>query len=161
MLRFLSITAERLSAERGNRTYVLPPTNQCPWTDKPMFISQRTYVPNENSRMQGSLGADATSHFLQNPSSEFNNWRSELLNIPQPPVSHRTYSALTGMMKVARVYSEREMFAMLSQTLSWSHFLELITIKDPTKRLFYQQMGIAEHWSVQRLRDNYYCCHRL
>ena len=72
-----------------------------------------------------------------------------------------TYSALTRMMKVARVYSEREMFAMLSQTLSWSHFLELITIKDPTKRLFYQQMGIAEHWSVQRLRDNYYCCHRL
>lgn len=72
-----------------------------------------------------------------------------------------TYSALTRMMKVARVYSEREMFAMLSQTLSWSHFLELITIKDPTKRLFYQQMSIAEHWSVQQLRDNYYCCHRL
>lgn len=45
------------------------------------------------------------------------------------------------------------MFAMLSQTLSWSHFLELITIEDPTKRLFYQQMGIAEHWSVQQLRD--------
>lgn len=43
-----------------------------------------------------------------------------------------TYSALTRMMKVARVYNEREMFAMLSQTLSWSHFLELITIKDPS-----------------------------
>ncbi len=64
-----------------------------------------------------------------------------------------TYSALTRMMKVARVYSEREMFAMLSQTLSWSHFLELVTIKDPIKRLFYQQMGLVEHWSVQQLRD--------
>ena len=64
-----------------------------------------------------------------------------------------TYSALTRMMKVARIYSNREMFAMLSQTLSWSHFLELITIKDPTKRLFYQQMDIAERWSVQQLRD--------
>ena len=64
-----------------------------------------------------------------------------------------TYSALTRMMKVARLYSDREMFATLSQTLTWSHFIELITIKDETKRLFYQQMGIAEHWSVTQLRD--------
>ena len=64
-----------------------------------------------------------------------------------------TYSALTRMMKVARIYNDREMFAKLSQTLTWSHFIELITIKDDTKRLFYQQMGIAEHWSVTQLRD--------
>lgn len=64
-----------------------------------------------------------------------------------------TYSALTRMMKVARLYNDREMFAMLSQTLSWSHFLELVTIEDPNKRLFYQQMGIVEHWSVQQLRE--------
>lgn len=63
-----------------------------------------------------------------------------------------TYSALTRMMKVARIYSDKEMFAMLSQTLSWSHFLELVTIEDPTKRLFYQQMGMTEHWSVKQLR---------
>lgn len=64
-----------------------------------------------------------------------------------------TYSAVTRMMKVARIYNEEEMFATLSQTLTWSHFLELITIEDDTKRLFYQQMGIAEHWSVRQLRD--------
>ncbi len=64
-----------------------------------------------------------------------------------------TYSALTRMMKVARIYDDEEMFATLSQTLSWSHFLELITIEDSTKRLFYQQVGIAEHWSVRELRD--------
>ena len=64
-----------------------------------------------------------------------------------------TYSAVTRMMKVARFYPEEEMFATLSQTLTWSHFLELVTIEDATKRLFYQQMGIAEHWSVRQLRD--------
>ena len=57
------------------------------------------------------------------------------------------------MMKVARFYSDEEMFATLSQTLTWSHFLELVTIEDNNKRLFYQQMGIAEHWSVRQLRD--------
>ena len=64
-----------------------------------------------------------------------------------------TYSAVTRMMKVARIFNEEGMFATLSQTLTWSHFLELITIEDDTKRLFYQQMGIAEHWSVRQLRD--------
>lgn len=64
-----------------------------------------------------------------------------------------TYSAVTRMMKVARIYREEEMFATLSQTLTWSHFLELVTIEDETKRLFYQQMGIAEHWSIRQLRE--------
>ena len=64
-----------------------------------------------------------------------------------------TYSAVTRMMKVAQCYSDEEMFATLSQTLTWSHFLELVTIESETKRLFYQQMSIAEHWSVRQLRD--------
>ena len=46
-----------------------------------------------------------------------------------------------------------KILATLSQTLTWSHFLELVTIEDSNKRLFYQQMGIAEHWSVRQLRD--------
>ena len=50
-----------------------------------------------------------------------------------------TYTAVTRMMKVARFYSDEEMFATLSQTLTWSHFLELVTIEDNNKRLFYQQ----------------------
>lgn len=62
------------------------------------------------------------------------------------------YSALTRMIKVADKYPQ-EMFATLSQTLSWSHFIELITIKDTTKRLFYQQMCSLEQWSVRTLRN--------
>ena len=64
-----------------------------------------------------------------------------------------SYSAVTRMMKVAQCYSDEEMFATLSQTLTWSHFLELVTIEDDTKRLFYQQMSIAEHWSIRQLRE--------
>ena len=46
-----------------------------------------------------------------------------------------------------------KILATLSQTLTWSHFLELVTIEDNNKRLFYQQMGIAGHRSVRQLRD--------
>ena len=50
-----------------------------------------------------------------------------------------TYTAVTRMMKVARFYSDEEIFATVSQTLTWSYFLELVTIEDNNKRLFYQQ----------------------
>lgn len=62
-----------------------------------------------------------------------------------------TYSALTRMINVARSF-DPETFATLSQTLSWSHFIELATIKDPTKRLYYQQMSAHNHWSLRELR---------
>lgn len=63
-----------------------------------------------------------------------------------------TYSAITRMIKVAESYNE-EMFATLSQTLSWSHFIELSVIENPAKKLFYQQMCIMENWSVRTLRQ--------
>ena len=37
-------------------------------------------------------------------------------------------------MKVACVYNDEKMFATLSQTLTWSHYLELITIENDAKR---------------------------
>lgn len=64
-----------------------------------------------------------------------------------------SYSALTRMIKVAQQYPDFENFATMSQTLSWSHFIELATIENGTKRLFYQQMAIAEIWSVRKLRQ--------
>jgi predicted nuclease of restriction endonuclease-like (RecB) superfamily len=63
-----------------------------------------------------------------------------------------TYSALTRMMKIAETYNE-EKFATLSQTLSWSHFIELVAIENSPKRLFYQQMCVVENWSVRTLRQ--------
>lgn len=63
-----------------------------------------------------------------------------------------TYSALTRMIKIAQTYNEK-IFATLSQELSWSHFIELVSIENTTKRLFYQQMCIVENWSVRTLRQ--------
>ncbi len=63
-----------------------------------------------------------------------------------------SYSALIRMVKVAQTYSDFKMFATLSQTLNWSHFIELSYIKDETKRTFYQQLCNAEKWSIRLLR---------
>jgi predicted nuclease of restriction endonuclease-like (RecB) superfamily len=40
----------------------------------------------------------------------------------------------------------------LSRQLSWSHFLDLIYIDDPLKRVFYTEMCRLEQWSVRTLR---------
>lgn len=43
--------------------------------------------------------------------------------------------------------------ATLSDKLSWSHFIELIPLKESLKRDFYAEMCRVERWSVRKLRD--------
>lgn len=62
-----------------------------------------------------------------------------------------TVSALFRMLKAARVYPDEQIMAALSQQLTWSHFVELITIEQDAKRLFYQQMSAQQHWSSRQL----------
>jgi predicted nuclease of restriction endonuclease-like (RecB) superfamily len=63
------------------------------------------------------------------------------------------YSALTRMMKFYEFFPDKKILATLSQELSWSHFIELITVEDEIPRMFYVQMAIAERWSVRLLRE--------
>ena len=63
-----------------------------------------------------------------------------------------SYSALTRMMKLAKLFDKNEI-ATLSQQLSWSHFIELIPLDDTMRLSFYTQMSIAENWSVRVLRE--------
>jgi predicted nuclease of restriction endonuclease-like (RecB) superfamily len=62
-----------------------------------------------------------------------------------------TYTAITRMCKVAEVIDE-QIIATVSQSLSWSHLIELATIEDPIKRDFYTQLTITEKWGVRQLR---------
>ena len=62
-----------------------------------------------------------------------------------------TRTALVRMMNVAQVFSYDEMCATLSHTLTWSHLIELATIDNQAKRLFYQKMCIEQRWSTRQL----------
>ena len=57
------------------------------------------------------------------------------------------------MVNFIKVFPNPEIVATLSQTLSWSHFVELVSIDDTTKRFFYQQMCLTEFWSIRALRQ--------
>ena len=62
-----------------------------------------------------------------------------------------TRTALVRMMNVAQVFTYDEMCATVSHTLTWSHLIELATIDNQAKRLFYQKMCIEQRWSTRQL----------
>lgn len=62
-------------------------------------------------------------------------------------------SSLFRMVQFYEEFPDVEKVATLSQQLSWSHFIELLPIKDETKREFYAVMCINENWDVRTLRE--------
>lgn len=67
----------------------------------------------------------------------------------------RSFSAksLRHMMRFSEVFPNVAIVSTLSRQLAWSHFSELIYLKDPLARDFYAQMCSMERWSVRTLRD--------
>ena len=63
-----------------------------------------------------------------------------------------SYAALTRMVRFAEWMTDEGIVSTLSTQLSWSHFIELLPIKDPLARDFYAEMCRIEHWDVRTLR---------
>jgi predicted nuclease of restriction endonuclease-like (RecB) superfamily len=51
------------------------------------------------------------------------------------------------------VFPDAEIVATLSRQLSWSHFRELLPLKQPLEREYYAEMCRIERWSVRTLRE--------
>ncbi len=62
-------------------------------------------------------------------------------------------SSLTRMMKFAEQFPDLQIVATLSQQLSWSHFVEILPLKDELQREFYLTMAGFERWSIRVLRE--------
>lgn len=67
----------------------------------------------------------------------------------------RGYSArsLWRMVQFAETFDDPAKVGQLAQRLAWSHFQELIAIKDPLARDFYAELCSLDGWSVRTLRD--------
>ena len=62
-------------------------------------------------------------------------------------------SSVFKMVKFYEEFSDFEKVMILSQQLTWSHFVELLPIQDGLKRDFYAAMCKNENWSVRTLRE--------
>jgi predicted nuclease of restriction endonuclease-like (RecB) superfamily len=61
--------------------------------------------------------------------------------------------SLRHMIVFSETFPELEIVSTLSRQLSWSHFKEIIYLKQPLQKEFYAEMCRVEHWSVRTLRD--------
>jgi hypothetical protein len=59
---------------------------------------------------------------------------------------------LSRIVRFAEVFPDREIVLGLSRQLGWSHFVELLQLRDQIQRDFYAEMCRVERWSVRTLR---------
>ena len=60
---------------------------------------------------------------------------------------------LRRMLQFAQIFPDEVIVATLSRQLGWSHFKEIIPLKDELQRDFYAEMCRIERWSVRQLRQ--------
>jgi predicted nuclease of restriction endonuclease-like (RecB) superfamily len=64
-----------------------------------------------------------------------------------------TLRSLYRSIQFCQCFTDQEIVSTLSTQLSWSHFIELLPIKDPLARDFYAEMCRIERWDVRTLRQ--------
>ena len=67
----------------------------------------------------------------------------------------RGYSekSLRHFIKFSQEFPDFEIVSTLSRQLSWSHFKEIIYLKDSLMQQFYIEMCLMDNWSVRTLRN--------
>ena len=63
-----------------------------------------------------------------------------------------TLRSLYRAIQFCQLFPDKAIVSTLSTQLSWSHFMELLPIKDPRARDFYAEMCRIERWDVRTLR---------
>ncbi|MEI6091285.1 MAG: PDDEXK nuclease domain-containing protein [bacterium] len=61
--------------------------------------------------------------------------------------------SLRRMMQFAQLFSDFQIVSQAATQLSWSHFIELLPLKDELQREFYITMACYERWGRNTLRD--------
>ncbi len=59
---------------------------------------------------------------------------------------------LHRMIQFAQEFPDEQIVTSLMRQLSWTHFLQVLPIKDSLQREFYLTLAASERWSVRRLR---------
>ncbi len=60
---------------------------------------------------------------------------------------------LFRMIRFAEFFPDEQICATLSHKLSWSHFIEILPVKEDLARQLYAEMCRLERWSVRTLRN--------
>ena len=112
-------------------------------------------VNEEMTILYWNIGKDITENVLNYEKAEYGKAVIKKLSQRLTIKYGRGYSRanLFRMLKVYEYYTDFQKFSTLSRKLSWSHFVELLQVKDNLKRNFYTTMCENEFWGVRTLRE--------
>ena len=60
--------------------------------------------------------------------------------------------SIRRMMQFASLFADEQIVAQAARQLSWSHFIEVLPLKDDLQREFYITLAASERWGRNRLR---------
>jgi predicted nuclease of restriction endonuclease-like (RecB) superfamily len=63
-----------------------------------------------------------------------------------------SYATINRAIQFCQCFPDQEIVSTLSTQLSWSHFMEILPVKEPLARDFYAEMCRIERWDVRTLR---------
>jgi len=118
-------------------------------------VKAKVAINSEILAMNWSIGHFLFTNVLEGDKAEYGKSIIEEISIrlTQEYGSGYNKSSLFRMIQFYQEFPDIEKVATLSQQLSWSHFVELLPIKDNIKREFYAVMCLNENWDVRTLRD--------
>jgi predicted nuclease of restriction endonuclease-like (RecB) superfamily len=135
-------------------------------TDEVLFDEIRSLIEQTRSRvattvnsalvlMNWHIGKRISDEVLKNKRAEYGKEIVALLSQQLADEYGKGFSRpnLFKMVQFAELFPNIEIVSSLTRQLTWTHFSEILTIKDQLKRDFYAEMCRIERWSVRTLRQ--------
>ncbi len=100
------------------------------------------------------IGKHINEYILKNGRGEYGKQTIKRLSIQLISLYGQGYSErnLFNMTQFQEYFSEN-ILQSLTAKLSFTHFVRLLTLKDPLQREFYASLCHNEHWSVRTLKE--------
>jgi predicted nuclease of restriction endonuclease-like (RecB) superfamily len=101
------------------------------------------------------VGKRINEHILQNKRADYGKQIVPTVSAQSEKTYGRNFTEknVRRMMRFAGQFTDINMVLPLSQHLSWSHFVELLPIKNPEAKLFYASKSAEQGWSIRELRN--------
>ena len=119
----------------------------------------RTFVANTSNKtitlLYWKIGNRINNDFLDNQRAEYGKQIvSQLATQLQNTFGKRGFQErnIRRMMQFAELFSDFQIVSQAATQLSWSHFIELLSLKEEIKRAFYLTMALNETWGRDTLR---------
>jgi predicted nuclease of restriction endonuclease-like (RecB) superfamily len=111
------------------------------------------FVNSTLTELYWNIGGHITQFFLTNSRAAYGKSILQSVSAKLTEYHGKGFSErnLANMIKFYGLFKDKNILQTMSAKLSWSHFVEVFSLKEPIKREFYLQMAIVQKWDTRTL----------